>query len=299
MTPVWIDTDIGSDIDDAVALLCAARHPGIRLVGVSTVFRWVGARAWLARELLSRAGLGHVPVLPGASAPVTPGVRIGAPEPESYGLLAPRMPAESPADDDDRVAAIGEAMAAVGEPFHLLTIGALTNAARLLHVRPDLRSAWSGVTCMAGRLEGPAEYNVRCDPVAARTVFSRVEPRLVGLEASSNTLPRHEAEALLDPGDLASAFLLQCYRLYRERSGRPEEAQRAPLTLFDAISLLSLVQEDAFDFQPVRVLMERDGRLLLTDDGAPVHYALSSDWAPLKRTLTGLLRGAAGWQGSA
>jgi len=34
---IWIDTDIGDDIDDAVALWVAARHRGLRLVGVSTV----------------------------------------------------------------------------------------------------------------------------------------------------------------------------------------------------------------------------------------------------------------------
>ena len=34
---VWIDTDIGGNIDDAVCLLLAIRHPQIELVGVSTV----------------------------------------------------------------------------------------------------------------------------------------------------------------------------------------------------------------------------------------------------------------------
>ena len=33
---LWIDTDIGDNPDDAVALLCAAAHPDVELVGVST-----------------------------------------------------------------------------------------------------------------------------------------------------------------------------------------------------------------------------------------------------------------------
>ncbi len=34
---VWIDTDVGDDPDDAVALLCARSHPAVDLVGVSVV----------------------------------------------------------------------------------------------------------------------------------------------------------------------------------------------------------------------------------------------------------------------
>ncbi len=43
---LWIDTDVGTDPDDAVALLCAAAHPDIEVVGVSTVG---GDTAWRAR----------------------------------------------------------------------------------------------------------------------------------------------------------------------------------------------------------------------------------------------------------
>ena len=34
---LWIDTDIGTTVDDAVALLAAVAHPAVELVGVSTV----------------------------------------------------------------------------------------------------------------------------------------------------------------------------------------------------------------------------------------------------------------------
>ena len=34
---IWIDTDIGSDVDDALALAYALRHPAFELAGVSTV----------------------------------------------------------------------------------------------------------------------------------------------------------------------------------------------------------------------------------------------------------------------
>jgi inosine-uridine nucleoside N-ribohydrolase len=49
---LWIDTDVGGDPDDAVALLCAAGHPDVDLVGVSTVDGDTEARAAVARQLV-------------------------------------------------------------------------------------------------------------------------------------------------------------------------------------------------------------------------------------------------------
>jgi purine nucleosidase len=49
---VWVDTDVGTDPDDAFALLCAAGHPDVELVGVSTVDADTEWRAALARRLV-------------------------------------------------------------------------------------------------------------------------------------------------------------------------------------------------------------------------------------------------------
>ncbi len=56
MVRVWIDTDVGDNPDDAIALLVAAAHPGVELVGVSTVRGDVVQRAQLAGDLLAAAG---------------------------------------------------------------------------------------------------------------------------------------------------------------------------------------------------------------------------------------------------
>jgi inosine-uridine nucleoside N-ribohydrolase len=53
---LWIDTDIGDDPDDAVALAMAARHPNVDIIGVSTVYRDVEWRAREARALLAEFG---------------------------------------------------------------------------------------------------------------------------------------------------------------------------------------------------------------------------------------------------
>lgn len=290
---IWLDTDIGGDIDDAVCLLLAIRHPQIELVGVSTVRGCIGAvdvAAWLCREMLQRAGFSQIPVLPGAVASFS-----GSSYPSgvgSYGRLGPAPEPVSPEDDDSRLDAIADAMRRVGKPFHLVTIGPLTNAAWLVERHPEVAKQWETVTCMAGQLTDEPECNVGLDPDAARVVCEKLTPRLVGMEAIGPAIPREEADAALDSTDPASAFLQECYAVYRSQAdwGGPEP-ERRPLTVFDPTTLLSVVQADAFDFKPVHLVVEKDGRFRLTDGGSPVSYAFSSDWDILKPLIIALLRG--------
>ncbi len=240
--------------------------------------------------MLHRAGRPGLPVLPGAVATCEGGGPSGEDLP-AQGRHAPALPQLLPEEDAARIESIAQTMIAAPERFHLLTIGPLTNIARLVDRHPGIAERWLSITCMAGQLEEGAEYNVKCDAAAARAVFERLSPRVVGIEACRDVLTREEAEAALDASDPASAFLLDCYRLYREQPGWHADPERAPLTLFDAITLLSLVREDLFRLQELRAFVERDGRLRLTDDGAPLRYAASSDWGAIKPIITGLLRG--------
>ena len=73
---VWIDTDVGTDVDDALALAFAIRHPELELVGASTVFGDVELRVAIVEALLERAGAEPSPVLAGLGKPLT-GKRVG------------------------------------------------------------------------------------------------------------------------------------------------------------------------------------------------------------------------------
>ena len=81
---IWIDTDLGSDVDDALALAYALRHPELELVGVSTVFGDVSLRTRITRALLEVAGQASVPVVTGLGAPLTPS-RKGSAVETSFG----------------------------------------------------------------------------------------------------------------------------------------------------------------------------------------------------------------------
>jgi pyrimidine-specific ribonucleoside hydrolase len=77
---LWIDTDVGGDPDDAVALLCAAVHPDVELVGVSTVDGDTEWRAGVARTLVG------APVVPGDALRAA---EVSAADPEAFLAIGP------------------------------------------------------------------------------------------------------------------------------------------------------------------------------------------------------------------
>ena len=65
MEKIIFDTDIGDDIDDALALTFAVLEPQIELVGVTTVFKNTEKRADLACCVLEALGETDIPVYVG------------------------------------------------------------------------------------------------------------------------------------------------------------------------------------------------------------------------------------------
>src|SRR5512139_338244 len=66
---VILDTDIGSDIDDAVALAYLLAQPGCELLGITTVSGEPVKRAQMASALCRVAGQ-DIPIFPGRAEPL-------------------------------------------------------------------------------------------------------------------------------------------------------------------------------------------------------------------------------------
>ena len=174
-TPILLDTDIGSDIDDALCLGYLLAQPRCELLGITTVTGATGERAALAREMCRRAGRDDVPILAGASGPLLNGP--GQPEVPQFGVLGNVEPDE---------AVPFEALAFLRDQIHerpgeitLLGIGPMTNLAMLFALDPELPGLLKSLVLMAGSFfdrQKRVEWNVRCDPVAAAMVY-RARPR--------------------------------------------------------------------------------------------------------------------------
>jgi pyrimidine-specific ribonucleoside hydrolase len=128
---LWIDTDVGTDPDDAVALLCAAGHRDVDLVGVSTVDGDTEWRAGIARTLVD--------------APVVPGARLGVRDVAAS--QAEALLAIGPLENVARLAAAG-----VLPP----RLGVMGGVLRPVHHRGEVREV---------------EDNFATEPAAARAVI--------------------------------------------------------------------------------------------------------------------------------
>lgn len=180
---VILDTDIGDDVDDAYALALLASLPNAKIIGVTTAFGETGKRAEIAAKLLKVLGKPEVPVCAGRPN----GNKIGRQYEWAKGFRSKSIRAEPAVEFMHR-----EIDRAPGE-ITLIPVGALTNVGDLLTKYPDVKGKIKQIVIMGGAVYsgyqgGPVgpEWNIKCDPVAARTVFgSGIQVTMAGLEVTS------------------------------------------------------------------------------------------------------------------
>jgi inosine-uridine nucleoside N-ribohydrolase len=187
---ILLDTDIGDDIDDALALALALRLTDVELVGVTTVFRDTGARARMARYLLDRFGRQDVPVYIGTGKPLAGSLPRAELEPQL--TLTPDTVAH--ASSTHAVDFIRSTYAMPDSDVTLVTIGPLTNLALALAIDPNLAQRIPRVVAMGGCVGRAApEWNILCDATAAQIVLGAgLSLTLVPLDVTMETRMRQE-----------------------------------------------------------------------------------------------------------
>ena len=65
MERIILDTDIGTDVDDAMAVALAALSPEIKVEGITTVYGDVDLRARMVVKILKLLGKEEIPVMAG------------------------------------------------------------------------------------------------------------------------------------------------------------------------------------------------------------------------------------------
>jgi len=174
---VVLDTDIGTDIDDAWALGYALKSPSFQLLGVTVSDADTAQRAKLACKLLYRLGRTDVPVAVGRATVAVPPDRIDYQFTWAEDFQAYR-PVSTPA-----VEFIAETIRRNPGEVTLIAVGPLQNIGDLVRRYPDVVPLVKRVVLMSGSV-GPnawsstavAEWNVKLAIPEAQAVYAASWP---------------------------------------------------------------------------------------------------------------------------
>ena len=172
---VIFDTDMGGDVDDALALTYLLCEPECDLLGV-TVEAW-GGNGPRQAEIVSALCRGQ-----GRDVKVAIGPGAG----NVLGRRAPKTPAKPPrfwpvvrghdhrefAAQNDAVDFIRRTVRANPGEVTILATGQFTNLSALFAVDPELPALLKRLVVMGGNLKGTSEWNAAYDPVATAVVFA-------------------------------------------------------------------------------------------------------------------------------
>lgn len=153
--PIVIDTDIGTDVDDAIAILLALASPELDLIGLTIVDGDVALRARLAARLLGMAGRPDIPIHVGAGQPIGTGRMPTWFGHEGRGVLD--QPWDGPeATIHSQPAAQWLVDLSRIRPFHLAAIGPFTNVAHAVRLDAAFPDRVLGLAVMGGMVHPEA-----------------------------------------------------------------------------------------------------------------------------------------------
>jgi inosine-uridine nucleoside N-ribohydrolase len=193
-----LDTDIGTDVDDAVALAYLLAQPDCELLGITTVTGQARERAALASVLCRAANRPEIPLYPGAEVPLQGEQR--QPVAQQAAVL-PRWPHQAEFPPGQAVDFLRRTIRERPGEVVLLTIGPLTNAAQLFLSDPEAAGLLKALVIMGGCFNPEApecqrtEWNVSGDPAASEIVYRapvRVH-RSLGLDVTQKVVMGAEA----------------------------------------------------------------------------------------------------------
>ncbi|RLE81135.1 MAG: hypothetical protein DRJ51_04460 [Thermoprotei archaeon] len=226
---VIIDTDIGDDIDDALALALALNSPEIEVLAITTVYGRVNLRAKLAAKLLKACNRSDIPIAAGCSKPILepepthfPNQAVALTEGEEYPNIVKEHAVNLIVNILEREKAVT-----------IITLGPLTNIALALLLRKDVFKD-KRLVIMGGCLTKPiAEYNVKCDPEAASIVLNSGLPiTVVGLDVTLKCIMTTKMLLSLESSTRPYADVLREYlRLWREHTNRQNPILHDPLAV--------------------------------------------------------------------
>ena len=267
-----LDCDTGTD--DAVAIMLAALHPGLELLGVTTVNGNVEVARCTDNSLrtLDWIGRGEIPVYEGLAKPI---VRGDFPVPRAVnrnpGVHMETLPLPEARQGKQALSAPEFLVRAFRESpgeIVLVAVGPLSNLAAAIALDPAFARNAAELIIMGGAIDKSnvtpsAEFNIWADPEASAVVLAADFPKitLVPLDATHQALISsaqcEELRALRTHAGEATADLV-AFRIKGYEANQPTGTpQSAPV--HDALCIAALVDPSVITTKFVNVVIETRG----------------------------------------
>jgi inosine-uridine nucleoside N-ribohydrolase len=215
--PLVLDTDIGSDIDDAFAVALILASPEVDLRGVTTVGKDTQIRALITCRFLTMTGRRHTPVAAGADPQP---VRAITGQYQYYYHPDVLFHRTTRPVKESAVDFLYARLKAQPGKVTIVATGPLTNIARLLEAKPECKPWIKRVVFAGGTLKAGPEANVRADVKAAHIVLTAGVPLIVvPLDATAAlTLSEANLKKVFAPGTALSLQVQTLYQLWDRES---------------------------------------------------------------------------------
>jgi len=256
---IIIDTDIGTDIDDAFAVGLALHSPEFKILGVTSAWGDTHLRARLLSRFLKETGRPDIPIAMGIPKQPLGKVEILSQAPYAEG---------SPADLQypNAVDFLLEQIRAHPGEITLISIGPETNLGAAIDRDAATFRKLKRVVLMGGsvyrgysqsnygKTHGPdPEWNIICDIQAAQKVFTSGVPLYVmPLDSTQIKLQELERDEIFKSGTPLTDALLVLYTQWARG------ATQTP-TLFDAVAVAYAMHPDLCPAQPMRLRVDEQG----------------------------------------
>ena len=257
---VFIDTDIGDDIDDAFALALALESPELNVLGITTTFGDTTLRARLLHRFLTEAGHPDIPIA------------AGPPTSHTGGFTQARYARWTSPDSLPSTKAAALFAQVVHTHPHtvtLIALGPLTTVEHLIDTDPATFHLLRRVVMMGGSIDrgygspypdppgttppGPdPEWNILNDiPGARKLLASGVPVVLMPLDSTQLPLDDVRRSALFAHGSHLTDALTLLYHQWATTTPTP--------TLFDPLTVAYLLQPSLCTIEPMRLAVDDKG----------------------------------------
>jgi purine nucleosidase len=204
---IILDTDIGSDVDDAMALAFLVGRTDVQIVGVTTVYGNTDLRARIAARYAKLMGV-ELSIYAGRSEPLSGRETWKS---GNEGSLLPGLEGEV-YESLDAVDFLTAAVSNEPGKVEVVAIGPLTNIALAIEADPNFAKNVKHLWIMGGEfVKGTAEHNFRSDDVSTKIVIdSGIHMTITGLEITQQLqIMRNDLEIIATAGSMGTLLFAE------------------------------------------------------------------------------------------